>query len=143
MRSRDQVVWDFVEGWLRMAELDYSVADTLQERRSEYAEAVAFHSQQAVEKFIKTLLVRHQIEFPKTHDIPLLRGLLARVDAGLATQLAFADWLTPFGVEVRYPSQTWELPDDVGERALSAARQVRESVMAALDTYLRQGRPVS
>jgi len=126
-----------------MAELDYSVADTLQERRSEYAEAVAFHSQQAVEKFIKTLLVRHQIEFPKTHDIPLLRGLLAKADAGLAAQLTFADWLTPFGVDVRYPSQTRELPDDVGERALSAARQVRESVMAALETYLSQGRPSS
>jgi HEPN domain-containing protein len=126
-----------------MAELDYSVADTLQERRDEYSEAVAFHSQRAVEKFIKTLLVRHQMEFPKTHDIPLLRGLLAGVDTGLATRLAFADWLTPFGVDVRYPSQTRELPDDVGERALTTARQVRESAMAALDTYLLQGRPAS
>ncbi len=126
-----------------MAELDYSVADTLQERQGEYAEAVAFHSQQAAEKFIKAVLVRHQIEFPKTHDILLLRGLLAKVDAGLAAQLTFADWLTPFGVEVRYPSQTRELPDDVGERALGAARQVRESVMAVLGPYLSQGRPTS
>jgi len=143
MRSREQVVWDFVQGWLRMAELDYSVADTLQERRSEYTEAVAFHSQQAAEKFIKALLVRHQVEFPKTHDIPLLRSLLAMVDPGLAAQLTFADWLTPFGVDIRYPSQARELPDDVGERALNAARQVRESVMAALDTYLSHGRPSS
>lgn len=126
-----------------MAELDYSVADTLQERHGVYTEAVAFHSQQAAEKFVKALLVRHQVEFPKTHDIPLLRGLLARIDAGLATQLAFADWLTPFGVDIRYPSQARELPDDVGERALDAARRVRESAMAALDTYLRQGRPTS
>lgn len=126
-----------------MAELDYSVADTLQERQSEYTEAVAFHSQQAAEKFIKSLLVRHQVEFPKTHDILLLRGLLAKVDAGLAAQLAFADWLTPFGVDVRYPSRTRELPDDVGGRALASARQVRESVMGALDTYLSHGRPAS
>jgi len=143
MRSRDQVIWDFVQAWLRMAELDYGVANTLQEHRGEYTEAVAFHSQQAAEKFIKTLLVRHQIEFPKTHDIPLLRSLLAKVAPGLASQMAFADWLTPFGVEVRYPSRTRELPDDVGERALSAARQVRELVLAALDAYLRQGRPTS
>jgi hypothetical protein len=68
---------------------------------------------------------------------------LTRVDAELATRLTFADWLTPLGVDVRYPSQTRELSDDVGERALSAARQVRETMMAALDTYLRQGRPVS
>ena len=143
MRSREQVVWDFVQGWLRTAELDCSVADTLQERRSEYAEAVAFHSQRAAEKFIKTLLVRHQIEFPKTYDIPLLRGLVARIDAGLAAQLSFADWLTPFGVDVRYPGQTRELPDDLGERALSAARQVRELVMVELDSCLRPGRPTS
>jgi len=142
MRSHDQVIWDFTQGWLRMAELDYGVAETLLERRGEYTEAVAFHSQQAAEKFVKTLLVRHQIEFPKTHDLSMLRGLLAKTDSVLAAQLAFADWLTPFGVEVRYPSQTPELPDDVGDRALSAARKVRESVMAALDAYLSKGRPI-
>jgi len=44
-------------------------------------ENVGFHAQQAAEKFIKAFLVRHQIEFPKTHDIGLLRQLVARVEA--------------------------------------------------------------
>jgi predicted nucleotidyltransferase len=43
-----------------------------------FREIVAFHCQQAVEKFLKALLVRRQIEFPKTHDIsskPQFRSL--------------------------------------------------------------------
>jgi len=98
MRSHEQVVWDFIHGWLRMAELDF---------------------------------------------IAMLRGLVAKADSALALELASANWLTPFGVEVRYPSLAPEPPAETGDRAFSTARQVRELVMAALDAYLRQGRPTS
>ena len=62
-----------------------------------------FHAQQAVEKYIKAFLVRHQIEFPKTHDIRRLRQLVARRDATLVERLERADVLTPYGVDMRYP----------------------------------------
>jgi hypothetical protein len=39
-------------------------------------EAVAVHSQQAVQKALKALLVWYQVEFPKTHDIKRLLDLL-------------------------------------------------------------------
>ena len=58
-------------------------------------ENVGFHAQQAAEKFIKAFLVRHQVEFPKSHNVALLRQLVARVDPRLAETLAAADALTP------------------------------------------------
>lgn len=65
----------------------------------------AFHSQQAVEKFLKAYLVRYQIEFRKTHDLGELLDLAASVDPSLLDELGECVWLTPYGVEYRYPGQ--------------------------------------
>ena len=59
----------------------------------------------AAEKYIKAFLVRHQVEFPKTHDIGRLRQLVAHRDAALAERLEKADVLTPYGVDMRYPEE--------------------------------------
>ena len=74
-----------------------------------FREIIAFHCQQAVEKYLKALLVRHQIEFPKTHDIAKLLDRVAAANANMAESLRNADVLKPFGVEVRYPSDAPEL----------------------------------
>lgn len=99
MRTPEQVKWDFVQQWLDRAGRDLATSEILLRAEFEDYENAGFHAQQATEKFIKALLVRHQIPFPKSHDIAVLRQLVARVDAQLADKLAAADALTPYGVE--------------------------------------------
>lgn len=65
----------------------------------------AFHAPQAAEKYRKALLVRHQIPFPKTHDLAALLRLLAPREIGIGTALANAPALAPFAVEFRYPGE--------------------------------------
>lgn len=101
MRSPEQVRWDFVQQWLGKAEQDLAAARVLFGSGLEHYENVGFHAQQAAEKYIKAFLVRHQVEFTKIHDLARLRALVAQVDAELATALAPADVLTPYGVEFR------------------------------------------
>ena len=69
MRSPEQVNWDFVQDRLSKAEEDLLVAQELLERDRISYDPVGFHAQQAAEKFLKALLTRHQIPFPKTHSI--------------------------------------------------------------------------
>jgi HEPN domain-containing protein len=143
MRSREQVIWDFVQSWLAKAEGDLHAAEILLAGLGEHGEVVGFHSQQAAEKFIKAYPVRHQIEFPKKHDLALLRKLISRSDEQLAEQLAFADWLTPFGVEVRYPGEIPEVGQKTAEQALADAKRTRHLILDALQEYLERGRPGS
>jgi len=75
MRTPEQVRWDFVQQWLAKAEQDLRAGRVILQADLEDFETVGFHAQQAAEKFLKALLVRHQIEVPKTHNIPHLRGL--------------------------------------------------------------------
>jgi len=141
MRSPEQVTWDFVQQWLSKAQKDLQAASVLLAADLDDYENVGFHAQQAAEKFIKAFLVRHQIEFPKTHDIAVLRELLAQVDQRTAERLAPAEALSPFGVTFRYPGALPLVPRDEGERALRLAQKVHDVVMQSLKPYLEAGRP--
>jgi len=143
MRSREQVIWDFVQCWLAKAEGDLRAAEILLAGLGGHGEVVGFHSQQAAEKFMKAYLVRHQIEFAKKHDLALLRKLISKTDEQLAAQLAFADWLTPFGVEFRYPGEIPETNQQTAKQAVEDAKRTRQFILNALEEYLRRGRPAS
>lgn len=141
MRTPEQVKWDFVQQWLVKGHKDLQVAQVLLEGEFDDYESVAFHAQQAAEKFIKAFLVRHQIEFPKTHNIALLRQLVVQADRAVASQLTPAEVLTPYGVEFRYPGDLAPLSRKQGEHALRLAQQVRDMVLESLKPYLEAGRP--
>jgi HEPN domain-containing protein len=131
------VAWrNLVLQWLKKAASDLGAAEQLGEHGGRFREIVAFHCQQAAEKYLKALLVRHQIEFPKTHDITKLLDRVATVDAGLADSLRHADILTPFGVEVRYPSDAPEVLHGGETEVLDIARETRDMVMISLQPYL-------
>jgi HEPN domain-containing protein len=43
-----------------------------------YFDTIAFHCQQAVEKYIKASLIYLEIEFQRSHDLPYLLEILSR-----------------------------------------------------------------
>lgn len=59
-------------------------------------EGVSFHAQQAAEKAVKALLIHHQVEFDRTHNLEALLRLAEPVAPGISEDLANAPWLTPF-----------------------------------------------
>lgn len=141
-RTREQVIWDFVQSWLRKAEGDLRAAERLLEVEQEDYFAVAFHAQQATEKFLKALLVRLQIPFPKTHNIEQLLELATPSDSSLEEELASATTLTPYGVEFRYPGE--EIADfETARQAAQEAKRVQIAILERLKNYLSQGRPPS
>jgi len=139
-RTREQVIWDFVQSWLRKAEGDLRASEHLLTLKQEDYFASAFHAHQAAEKFLKAFLVRHQIPFRKTHDIQQILQLASRVDLSIKEELAPAATLTPFGVEFRYPGE--EIADiETARQALEQSKIVQSSIVKRLQEYLAQGRP--
>ena len=84
MKQTEQVLRDLVRQWITKAEIDFRTADRLIQDSDPIRESIAFHCQQAVEKYVKAFLVRHQREFPKTHDLDLLLTLVVSVSAELS-----------------------------------------------------------
>ena len=139
MKQPEAALRELVGQWLDKASADFLAAKHLSGESPQFGAIVAFHCQQAAEKFLKAFLVRHQIEFPKTHDIArLLRGA-ASVDPAMASLLLDADQLTPFGVETRYPGDAPELLPGGENAAIEAAGRVGRVVTASLEAFLHGG----
>jgi HEPN domain-containing protein len=85
-----------------------------------FRDTVAFHCQQAVEKYVKAILVRHRVEFRKTHDIGQLLDLFRSAEPKRFRAMRLARWswhmargraaalLTPFLAEEDSPGEDLE-----------------------------------
>jgi HEPN domain-containing protein len=141
MRSREQVIWDFVQQWIRKAESDLEAARILLNTQMDDYFPCVFHSQQAAEKFLKAYLVRHQIEFRKTHDLDELLVLSDSFDSSLRHEIASCLWLTPYGAAFRYPGEYPVVDQNLADRAYKESELVKNAVMKRLEDYLSKGRP--
>ncbi len=113
-------------------ESDLDLAAHLVDEGAIFPAAVAFHCQQAAEKFIKGFLIWNGIEFPKTHDLKELLDLAAESNSHLATELKESITLTPYGVELRYPGDRAEASPDEARSALVLARKVKNAILPLL-----------
>lgn len=118
--------------WVEKAEEDRRVFMQLLKMGEDCpVNAVCFHAQQCAEKYLKAHLVFLGIEFPKTHDIGRLSGLLP---PGIRIPLSGVEQelLTDYSWMGRYPG-TWEPVNRVqAEEAAGLAGELRSAVRDAL-----------
>jgi HEPN domain-containing protein len=114
---------------LTLAEKDYKSALILARSPDPEMEAAGFHLQQAVEKSLKAWLALKRIDYPRTHDLNPLLGLLE--DAGEDIE---PFWrllaLNPFAVQFRYEAAGADFPDF--EPLTQQARQLLTYVQSLL-----------
>jgi len=133
MPSSDATRQAVVRQWLDKAEADLHAARYLLKGGPAYSAAVAFHCQQAAEKYLKAMLSAQGVPFPKTHDLDALIELVAGFSADLAAELDVCSALTPYGVETRYPGDFPEITREEAQRALELAECSRDAVRIALN----------
>ncbi|MCL5279516.1 MAG: HEPN domain-containing protein [Planctomycetes bacterium] len=128
----EQVREEFVRQWLLKAEEDLQAAKFLLPHGETFLSTVCFHSQQAAEKYLKAFLIRHQVEFPKTHDIGELLDLIHPVDRDLSDALRDTVVLPDYGVDVRYLSDSPSVTVRDAQQAVQLAEKVRRSILKLL-----------
>lgn len=136
MRPPEHVRRDLVDQWIAKAAEDLGLAEHIVTTDLPFVAAAGFHCQQAVEKYLKAFLVDRQVESPKTHDLGDLLDLVGPLDAGLSAELKEITFLTPYGVDFRYPGDLPAMSREEANRSLSLAAKVRSAVLTRLE---RQG----
>ena len=127
--------------WLRYAEEDLITAETLFSQPHVVPRHACWFAQQAVEKALKAVLVFLEIDFPRTHDLDLLRNLVPdswqfkEVCPDLAS-------LTEWAVEARYPGDWQEATHAEADTAVEQARIVWESISTELTQHTGPSPPV-
>ena len=117
---------DLVEQWLEKALHDELAYKTLIKHRPLILDTACFHSQQAVEKYLKAFLVFKNYDFPKIHDVTALQKLCVKFDKDFE-KLEVTD-LRYYAVDVRYPDEYIEPSLKVAKSYLKIVTQVKKLV---------------
>lgn len=117
--------------WLEMAEMDLGAAEYLLGMRPVPVEIICYHCEQAAEKLLKGVLLQFDMDPPKTHDLVQLCKLCCGMDARFEQLADACVELTPYGVQVRYPSNL-ELDETDMSSALRECRRIYDFIRPML-----------
>jgi len=88
---------------IQIAERDINSLLGMIEMPERFDDAVfGFHSQQAVEKLLKAILIFNEVEYKRTHDLQTLFKQIEDLNVTLPPEIKNLDELTSFAVEFRY-----------------------------------------
>lgn len=117
--------------WLELAKMDLESAEFLLAMRPVPVEIICYHCEQAAEKLLKAVLVAADIEPPKTHDLIQLCKKCTELDGAYGDLADACIELSPYGVQVRYPSNL-DLNEDDMRYALKLCRQMDTAIREKL-----------
>ena len=119
---------DIVQLWIVKADNDIRTIEHEFDAKDTVTDTVCYHSQQAVEKYLKLYLVHNNVEPPKSHNIFMLIKECERIDPSFS-ELENTAYLSDYAVELRYPDN-FHLPDiDEAKEAFVDALRVKKFVL--------------
>jgi len=117
------------EEWITKAEKDYLVAIRELKTTPIVGDAICFHAQQCVEKYMKAILQENEIEFEKIHDLDVLFNKCVNFIPELESFRDDLVKLSTYAVDVRYPGF------DVSEEEARECVEVMENVRKIIREY--------
>lgn len=94
---------EIVREWVCKADEDFQFADVNFKEGKTFFAQICFHFQQAAEKYLKSYIIAHELEFLKIHDLPLLLKICLSNDPSFGELREDCEYLTTFYVDTRYP----------------------------------------
>lgn len=110
--------------WIDKAEKDFATASReIRARKMPNYDAVCFHAQQYVEKYLKAILQKRDLPFGETHNLTALLDFLLPYEPSWELMYASLQRLSVFAVQVRYPGESAD--KSIGREALDLSRVIR------------------
>lgn len=116
--------------WAQKAEGDYASALWLQQAPNPTHDAICFHAQQCIEKYLKAWLQEANLPFPRSHDLEELLDLIVQTIPDWNSWQADFQVLTTHAVDFRYPGKSATASDTL--HAMQICDQVRRAIRASL-----------
>lgn len=119
---------DIASEWFRIATIDFTSAEYLQNMHPIPVEIICYHCQQSAEKYLKGFLALQGEKIKKTHDLIRLNKSCQQYDKGFKIIENACLMLTDYAVNIRYP-----FPLDVNKSdaiiALQNVKRISEFVL--------------
>ena len=116
---------EYVQEWISKANKDIRTVEIMKEFE-DLTEIICFHCQQAVEKYLKALLIKNDYEITKTHNIDYLLNKCLQVNEEFEKYLGTA--LSEYAVDTRYPDVRYIPTREETEEAIELMKDIVELV---------------
>lgn len=127
---------ELTKRWIEKGDHDLGTAIITFNHLPKYFDIIAFHCQQAVEKYLKSYLIFLGFGNKRTHDLIYLLELLNEKIPIARKWYGKASVLTDFAVEIRYPDQIIKLSEEEIIEAINIAKEFRIMIIKKLNiTY--------
>ena len=110
--------------WIALADCDFDSAKILNEAARKHYEIICYHCAQAVEKYLKSYLVYHNMIPEKTHDLSYLNKHCIQIDNEFQNLKTICDLLNRFANDIRYPHK-YEVTEGDTNLAIAAVEKIR------------------
>lgn len=118
--------------WLKYAREDLQTAELILGHPTIAYRHVCWLSQQTVEKELKAALIFLQVEFPRTHDLDILRNLLPGEWGAKKVSPDLAE-MTEWAVESRYPGDWPDVTESDARAAFDLAKKMSDAMGVDLE----------
>lgn len=124
---------DLAIRWFNKANNDLIAGKYILSMPDPLADIICFHSQQAVEKYLKGFLAFHKLEIPRTHKLEELISLCEEIDSEFSGLYEISSELSSYAVDVRYPMEgNYDVMIDEAHRAIEIAGKIKIFVLDKL-----------
>ena len=116
---------------LAAADRDLSALRGMEDTTVFADEIAGFHAQQAAEKLFKAWLILQGVEYPWTHNLAQLIGLIEQRDSSVAAFRALSEY-TPYAVQFRYDAMETDSEPINRQQAVQCLEALRAHVYRQL-----------
>ena len=124
---------EIIKRWIEKADHDLGTAITTYKNAPKYKDTIAFHCQQAVEKYLKSYIIKLDLELRRTHDLVYLLEQIKTKDTIDQDSFEKIYELQDFAIEIRYPDHMIELTNEEIESAILIAKEFRKLILKKLN----------
>jgi HEPN domain-containing protein len=125
-----------VHDWILLADQDIKVSEIIMGDDEPLTNIVAFHCQQAIEKYLKAYLIENNVSLIKTHDLIKLNGMVKEIkDLGIDKDKLIL--INEVYIESRYPGELGLLPDGIPSdeeavKFIESAKEIKSLILNEL-----------
>ena len=95
--------------WLEFSKIDLATIEKI--KNDEFlTQSAAFHSQQSVEKSLKSILELYDFSVPKSHDLRMIYTKIEKLKINLEIDNDMLDSINQIYIDTRYPADFGLLP---------------------------------
>ena len=119
--------------WFKKAESDFKTIENNLKSNDPPTDAICFHAQQAIEKYMKGALIYFEKHITKTHDLVNLLTSIVHYIPELAEYEERLDEISHYGVEIRYPDIFYEPTLDEAQKSYETAKKIKDIITARVN----------